>query len=136
MTESHREIVTAYLLVYEKEPIILSSNESKIDDIINKASIKNITLKKQKITTNKNRIHEMGKNFFEKSIPKEIINDPVTFRNKLISEWHTTISRLSDTIKVDGQLSWNKICKKYNFCECTVEEFSVWMLDIREYLHQ
>ena len=134
MTEQLREIVTAYLVVNGNEPVIFSSNESKIDGIMTSASKKNISLKKRKITSNRERVMEIGKNFFERKTPTDAIRDPVTFRNKLITEWHANISRLSDCIKVDCQISWNKICKKYNVEECTVEQFSTWMLDINEFI--
>jgi hypothetical protein len=134
MTEQLREIITAYLVVNGSEPVIFSSDESKIDNIVTVATKKNIRLKKRKITSNRERVLEIGKNFFERKTPKEAYDDPVKFRNKLIVEWHETISRLSDTIKVDGQLSWGKVCKKYNIEECTAEQFSTWMLDINEFI--
>jgi hypothetical protein len=135
MTEKIREIVTAYLVINGNEPVIFSSNEAKIDGIIAKAAKKNISLRKRKITSNKDRVLEIGKNFFERCVPVDALKDPITFRNKLICEWHETISRLSDTIKVDGQISWGKICKKYNVEECTVDQFSTWMFDIREFIN-
>lgn len=134
MTDQIREIVTAYLIVNNNEPVIFSSNETKINNIIDKATKKNITLKKRKITSNRDRVMEIGKNFFERVTPPEAFIDPIKFRNKLISEWHETISRLSDAIKVDCQISWAKICKKYNVEECSVDQFSTWMFDINEYI--
>jgi hypothetical protein len=134
MTEQLREIVTAYLVVNGKEPVIFSSNENKVDKIIATASKKNITLKRRKITSNRERVMEIGKNFFERKTPAEAYQAPVQFRNKLISEWHENVARLSDAIKVDACISWGKICKKYNVEECTVEQFSTWMLDINEFI--
>ncbi len=134
MTEQLREIVTAYLVINGREPVIFSSNENKVDKIISIASKKNITLKRRKITSNRERVMEIGKNFFERKTPDEAYRTPVQFRNKLISEWHENVARLSDTIKVDACISWGKICKKYNVEECTVEQFSTWMLDINEFI--
>lgn len=134
MTEQLREIVTAYLVVNGKEPVIFSSNEKKVDNIIAVASKKNIMLKRRKITSNRERVVEIGRNFFERKTPAEAYQSPIPFRNKLISEWHETVARLSDTIKVDACISWGRICKKYNVEECTVEQFSTWMLDINEFI--
>jgi len=134
MTEQLREIVTAYLVINGNEPVIFSSNEEKINEIVDVATKKSIILKKRKITSNRARIMEIGCNFFNRKTPIEAIKDPITFRNKMITEWHATVVRLSDTIKVDAQITWGRICRKYNVEECSVEQFSTWMLDINEYI--
>lgn len=134
MADQLREIVTAYLILNGNEPVIFSSNENKINDLVTVASKKNISLKKRKITTNKDRILEIGKNFFERKMPPEALKNPIEFRNKLILELHDTVNRLSDLIKVDAHLSWDKIRNKHNVDVCTLNEFSQWMLDINEYI--
>jgi hypothetical protein len=134
MAEQVRDIITAYLIVNGSEPVIFTSDEHRVNEIITTATKKNILLKKTKITSNKDRVGEIGENFFHRKTPPDAMKDPVGFRNKLIKEWHDTVDRLSDVIKVDSQISWNKICKKYNVETCTVEQFSTWMLDIKEYL--
>lgn len=134
MTEQLREIVTAYLIVNKEAPVIFSSDITKIENILQIATMKKINLKTKKITSNKDRIMEIGKNFFERKTPDAAKIDPIRFRNMLIKEWHDTVDRLSDLIKVDSQISWSKICKKHNLEACTVEEFSKWMLDINEFI--
>jgi hypothetical protein len=134
MTEQLREIVTAYLILNGDTPVIFSSDEEKVNDIVAKATKKNISLKKRKITTNKERILEIGKNFFERKIPEAALKNPIEFRNKLILELHATVDRLSDLIKVDAALSWVKIRARHNVDECTVNEFSQWMFDINEFI--
>ncbi len=134
MKENIREIVTAYLLLNNSEPVIFSSDEDKINDIMVTAMKRNISLKKKNITSNKNRILEIGNNLFKREVPIKALEEPITFRNLLIKEWHDNLSRLSDVIKVDSQISWGRICKKYNVSECTVDEFSRWMFDINEYI--
>lgn len=134
MTEKIREIVTAYLVVNGEDPVIFSSDENKVNDIVSKATKKNISLKKRKITTNRERIMEIGKNFFQRKIPVEAMRNPIEFRNKLILELHNTVDRLSDLIKVDAKVSWNKIATRYNIDSCTVDEFSQWMFDINEFI--
>lgn len=129
-----REIVTAYLVVSVNEPIIFSTDEEKVDEIVKLATKNNKKVTKRNITTNKSRIYEIGKNFFERSAPKEAYDNPIHFRNILVKEWHDTMARLSDTIKPDSQISWNRICRKYSVCECSVDEFSKWMFDINEHI--
>jgi hypothetical protein len=134
MTEQLREIVSAYILINGEEPVIFSSDEEKIEEVVRIASQNNISLKKRKITTNKDRIMEIGVNFFKRNTPLTAKQDPIKFRNLLVKDWHDTVDRLSDIIKVDAKISWAKICKKHNLEECTIEEFSRWMLDIHEFI--
>jgi hypothetical protein len=132
-SENVRDILTAFLIVNEhNKPVIFSSDTSEVNDVINTANSKNIPLKTRKITTNKDRLIAIGKNLFERNLPLEALSDPLKFRNKLIIEWQETFSRISDTGKVDTKISWGKICKKYGVEECSIDEFSAWMLDIRE----
>jgi hypothetical protein len=134
MTEQLREIVSAYFLINNEEPVIFSTDEDKINEIIRIASKNNISLKKRKITSNKDRVMEIGTNFFRRNTPTDAKKDPIKFRNLLVKDWHDTVDRLSDMIKVDAKISWSKICKKHNLEDCTVEEFSRWMLDIHEFI--
>jgi hypothetical protein len=134
MKESTREIVTAFLLVSNNKPVIFSSDEKKIDSIFQKATKKNIGIVKKKITFSKDRILQLGKNIFERKMPPEACGNPLEFRNKVIIELHSTLSRLSDLIKVDAQITWGKMSKKYGFESINVDDFSQWMLDINEYI--
>lgn len=128
-----REIITTYLVINGNKPIALSHDEEKVNLLMSTAKTKNITLRKKKITTNKDRIKQIGHNFFNRKLPDIAFNNPLHFRNSIIKEWHDTLDRISDGVKLDSQITWSKLCNKHGIENVSVDEFSTWMLDLTEY---
>jgi len=134
MTENLREIVTAYLVTSSKGGLILTTDKAKAYDVEKTARKNNIPIKIHTIVSNTDRVNTIGKNCIVREIPIQAKNNPIEFRNKLINEWHTYYSKLSEKAKVSSHITWAKIAVKYNITDCSYDEFSQWMLDYSEFI--
>ncbi len=114
MTESIRDIISASIIVTEFGPICISTDLTLVNDIKAKLKARNIKIIERIITTNYDRLSQFASLLFESDLPDEAFKTPILFRNKVITEWQKHKDKLSEFVRVDDALTWQKITKKYN----------------------
>lgn len=128
--EKVREIVDVFLVKCDKGVIALCS-ENDTKKYIQLGVDKNIKITTKKITTNLDRVNQIGNNLFNVNYPCKNKTELIKFRNDVIGDW----MKKCDSIKNANQLIvWSKVAQKYKVEATTVEEFSQSIMDKIEYL--
>jgi hypothetical protein len=83
----------------------------------------------QKMTVHVERFKELGRNLF-KPLPTNAA-DVVSFRNKIIKEWHDTMSNIKGA---NPEIVWTRVAKRNGIDEMSASEFNQWIMDHMKYV--
>jgi len=128
--EELRTIVTSYMVVSDKGPLALG-NKKEAEKWLNIAKNKGLVAKIKEVTTNTERLQEIGRNLFEISIPND--RPLIEFRNLLVSKMNNKCEKLGLS-PYDRNTSevWTKISKEYDL-DLSFDEFHKCIMDKVEY---
>lgn len=128
VTGEVRTLVVGWLVQWKKGPLILTVKEANAKEAYNKASAQDPTASIQKLTVHVERFKELGRNLF-KPLPTNI-TDVVAFRNKIIKEWHDSVSNIKGS---NPEIVWNRVAKRNGIEGVSASEFNQWVLDHMKY---
>lgn len=129
VTGEVRTLVVGWLVQWKKGPLILTVNESRAKEAYNKAKAQDPSTNIQKLTVHVERFKELGDNLF-KPLPTNI-TDIVAFRNKIIKEWHDTVSNIKGA---NPEIVWTRVAKKNGIDSMSASKFNQWIMDHMKYI--
>jgi hypothetical protein len=118
-----------WLVQWKKGPLILSVKEANAKEAYNKALAQDSSTTIQKLTLHVERFKELGRNLF-KPLPTNV-PDVVGFRNKVIKEWHESVSNIKGA---NPEIVWNRVAKRNGIEGMTASQFNQWILDHMKYV--
>jgi len=118
------------MVVSDKGPLALG-NKKEAEKWLNIAKNKGLVAKIKEVTTNTERLQEIGRNLFEISIPND--RPLIEFRNLLVSKMNNKCEKLGLS-PYDRNTSevWTKISKEYDL-DLSFDEFHKCIMDKVEY---
>lgn len=129
VTGEVRTLVVGWLVQWKKGPLILTVNESRAREAYIKAKSQDPSTNIQKLTVHVERFKELGDNLF-KPLPTNI-TDIVAFRNKIIKEWHDTVSNIKGA---NPEIVWTRVAKKNGIDSMSASKFNQWIMDHMKYI--
>lgn len=128
--EELRTIITSYMVISDKGPLALG-NKDEAQKWLKMAEEKGMKARIREITTNTERLQELGRNLFEIELPKGI--PLLEFRNELVSRMTKKCEQMGlDSNDCDISRVWSKIANEYNL-QITFDEFHRCVMDKMEY---
>jgi len=127
VTGEVRTLVVGWLVQWKNGPLILTVKEANAVEAYKKAFAQDTSTTIQRMTIHVERFKELGKNLF-KPLPK--VGDVVAYRNKVIKEWHESVSNIKGS---NPEIVWAKVAKKNNIDSKTATEFNQWIMDHMKY---
>ena len=114
---------------WKKGPLILTVKEDNAREAYNKAVKLDPSTTIQRITLHVERFKELGRNIF-KPIPSEV-TDIIAYRNKIIKEWHESVSSIKGA---NPEIVWLRVAKRNGIENLSAGEFNQWIMDHLKYI--
>jgi len=129
--EELRTIITSYMVISKEKGPLAIGNKEEAENWLKMAQEKGYVAKIKEVTTNMDRIQEIGKRLFEIDIPTD--KPLLEYRNDLVSKLEENCERLGlDPSNCDITKAWKKIANQEGL-DVDFDEFHNCIMDKIEY---
>jgi hypothetical protein len=126
---SERQIITSYIVISKDGPVGVTTNQDEAVKWKYEKEAEGVQTRVIDYTTNLERLHQIGQNLFSIKIPIEAQEDPIGYRNNLISDFNKSIEHYGEVEPdINNSAYWRNFTVDHNLT-CTFDDFQQCLFD-------